>query len=325
MYVPAISIICCIYKMEATLRRAVDSVLNQNFKDFELLLIDDGSPDNCPAICDDYAQKDNRVKAFHKPNGGLSDARNYGIERAKGKYTIFVDPDDWIDPEGMDKLYKTAERENADMTICDFYREDKYIRYYEKQKPSSLEHTIVLKELFSKIHGSTCNKLIKRELYQKYNVQNPKGVYGCEDQYVMASFLKHNIKVAYCPIAYYHYITNTNSLTHKYDLSTLQMDKHIINMFSELLKDTEVYQIAHDKKKWYTLCRAFHYGGNLFSSKEFKKEFKSYEYLLHIMKNKNNMIDRCLIYCSLKGLYKVSNKIFWLLVDIKQIIKKIKA
>ena len=91
-----ISVIVPIYKVEKYLRRCVDSILEQSYPDFELLLIDDGSPDSCPRICDEYARRDERVRVFHKPNGGLSDARNYGLERMKGEYVSFIDSDDYV-------------------------------------------------------------------------------------------------------------------------------------------------------------------------------------------------------------------------------------
>jgi len=306
--------------MEATIRRAVDSVLSQKFKDFELLLIDDGSLDNCPSICDEYAQKDNRVKAFHKPNGGLSDARNYGLERAIGKYTIFVDPDDWIDPEGMDKLYETAELENADMTICDFYRENETSRYLVKQKPSLLDHQTVLKELFSRIHGSTCNKLIKRELYSKFNIKNPKGIYGCEDLYVMASFLLHNIKVAYCPVAFYHYMYNMNSLTRYYDENTYQNDITILKMFSDLLKGTDAEETAYEIKYYSIITRAFWNGGNYYSSKSFKERF--YSYKKDAFKVHEKKLIKCCIYLSCIGFYQPVIKFCFFLFNVKKRIKK---
>ena len=321
MNIPAISIICCIYKVEATLRRAVDSVLNQNFKDFELLLIDDGSPDNCPAICDEYAQKDNRVKAFHKPNGGLSDARNYGLERAVGKYTIFVDPDDWINPEGMDKLYETAESENADMTICDFYSEDEYVRKKYTQKPSNLDNQTVLYELFKHLRGFTWNKLIKRDVYSKYNVKNPVGIYGCEDQYVIASILKHNIKIAYCPVAYYHYMYNLNSLTRYYDEKTYLNDITILKMFSDLLKGTNAEKIAYEIKYYSIITRAFWNGGNYYSSKSFKERFYSYKkdaFKVHEKK----LIKYC-IYLSCIGYYQPAIKLCFFLFNVKKQIKKL--
>lgn len=96
---PTISVIVPVYNVEPYLRQCVDSILGQTFRDFELILVDDGSPDGCPAICDEYAKMDSRVKVIHKENGGLSSARNAGLDVAKGKYIAFVDSDDWIHPE----------------------------------------------------------------------------------------------------------------------------------------------------------------------------------------------------------------------------------
>ena len=94
-----ISVVVSIYNVEKYLNKSVKSILTQTYKDFELLLIDDGSPDNCPTICDEWASKDERIKVFHKQNGGLSSARNCGIEHAKGDFIIFPDPDDWVEPD----------------------------------------------------------------------------------------------------------------------------------------------------------------------------------------------------------------------------------
>lgn len=98
-----ISIIVPIYKVERYLKRCVDSILNQTFTDFELILVDDGSPDNCGRICDEYAEKDNRIYVIHKENGGLSDARNAGLDYATGQYIIFVDSDDFVEPDLLEK------------------------------------------------------------------------------------------------------------------------------------------------------------------------------------------------------------------------------
>lgn len=318
---PSISIIVPIYNMEKMMRKCLDSILAQTFQDYECLLIDDGSKDGSSAICDEYAACNPRFTVYHKPNGGLSDARNYGLERAKGKYTIFVDPDDWIDPEGMDKLYETAERENADMIICDFYRENETSRFLVKQKPSSLEHQTVLKELFSRIHGSTCNKLIKRELYSKYDIKNPKGIYGCEDQYVMASFLLHNIKVAYCPVAFYHYMYNINSLTRYYDENTYQNDITILKMFSDLLSGTDAEKIAYEIKYYSIITRAFWNGGNYYSSKSFKERF--YSYKKDAFKVHEKKLIKCCIYLSCIGFYQPAIKFCFLLFNIKKQIKKL--
>ena len=105
-----ISVIVPIYKVEKYLRRCVDSILNQSYTDFELLLIDDGSPDCCPQICDDYARQDERVRVFHKINGGLSDARNYGLDRMKGEYVSFIDSDDYVGPDYLKILVELTEQ-----------------------------------------------------------------------------------------------------------------------------------------------------------------------------------------------------------------------
>lgn len=104
-----ISVIVPIYKVEKYLNRCVESILNQSYTDFELLLIDDGSPDGCPQICDEYARQDTRVRVFHKPNGGLSDARNYGLDRMQGEYVTFVDSDDYVGPDYLRILMELAE------------------------------------------------------------------------------------------------------------------------------------------------------------------------------------------------------------------------
>ena len=109
-----ISVVIPVYNVEPYLCRCVDSVLNQTCQSLEIILVDDGSPDNCPEICDRYAEQDSRIKVIHKENGGLASARNAGIRKADGKYLFFVDSDDWLDPDGLKKLMNLAERYNVD-------------------------------------------------------------------------------------------------------------------------------------------------------------------------------------------------------------------
>ena len=115
---PKISVIVPVYKVEPYLRRCVDSILAQTFSDFELILVDDGSPDGCPAICDEYAKMDDRVRVIHKANGGLSDARNAGLDVAVGEFISFVDSDDYVSNEYLQKMFDIAERMNADFVAC---------------------------------------------------------------------------------------------------------------------------------------------------------------------------------------------------------------
>lgn len=114
MKTPSVSIIIPIYKVEKYLKRCVESVLEQTLSDLEIILVDDGSPDQCPEICDEYAKLDTRIKVIHKENGGLSSARNAGMRIATGKYIFFLDSDDWLEKDGMELLYHTAEEQKVD-------------------------------------------------------------------------------------------------------------------------------------------------------------------------------------------------------------------
>lgn len=117
-----VSVIIPVYNVEKTLPRCIDSVIGQSLKDIEIILVDDGSPDKSPEICDEYRCKDSRIKVFHKPNEGLGYTRNYGIERAQGEYVAFVDSDDYIASDMLDKLYNTAIKEDADVVYGGYYR-----------------------------------------------------------------------------------------------------------------------------------------------------------------------------------------------------------
>ena len=161
---PLISVIVPIYNSEHTLRKCVDSLLAQTFNAFEVLLINDGSTDDSGKICDEYQLIDNRIRVFHQLNGGVSSARQVGIDNAHGKYSIHADPDDWVEPNMLADLYQKAIAESADMVICDFYINDYRKEEYCKQEPSVMDNEVILKEMFTHLHGSTCNKLIKNEL-----------------------------------------------------------------------------------------------------------------------------------------------------------------
>ena len=203
---PKISVIVPVYKAEAYLHRCVDSILAQTFQDFEVLLIDDGSPDRSGEMCDEYARKDRRVRVFHKENGGVSSARQCGMDNAQGEYTIHADPDDWVEPDMLEELYRKAKEEDVDMVICDYYTEEKRKTKYIVQKPSALNHETVLCELFQQLHGSCWNKLVRRVCYQEYDIKFPVELSIREDLYVNVCLTARNIKVAYLHKAFYHCI-----------------------------------------------------------------------------------------------------------------------
>lgn len=308
---PKISIIVPIYKAEFTLLRCLDSLKAQTFTDFEVLMVDDGSPDRCGEIIDEYAAKDSRFKAYHKPNGGVSSARQFGIDHACGEYTIHADPDDWVESTMLEELYRKAKEDDADMVICDYWINTTNREDYVCQEPVSLRHDSLLKELFGRIHGSCWNKLIKKDLYNQYSVRFPSGLSFCEDQYVIASFLKHNIKVGYLNKAFYHYYRSDsdNSLSRKYSEEQYRQDVYGRDLFVTLLEDTSASEVARASKNQSLMNRAFFFGGNIFSSKRYRKEF------FPIRKNafhggNYSVMEKIIMYLSCWGLYHVLYRLY---------------
>lgn len=162
-----ISIIVPIYKVEQFVPRCVNSLLAQTFTDFELILVDDGSPDRCGEICDQYSETDSRIRVIHKENRGLSDARNVGLELAQGDYVCFVDSDDWVEPEYLEKLIKNLQEAGADICECEVYRTAG--EHYMEMGSSQLEvfHTEqALEQLIQdgQFHQYVWNKLYRREV-----------------------------------------------------------------------------------------------------------------------------------------------------------------
>lgn len=317
---PAISVIVPIYNMEKLMRKCLDSILAQTFQDYECLLIDDGSKDGSPAICDEYAAKDPRFKAFHKPNGGLSDARNYGIERAQGDYTIFFDPDDWVDADCLKDMYAKAVETDADMVMCDLYYNDPNRQRYCKQEPLGLDHFSVLKSMFSnRVSGFTVTKLIKKKVYLLYDIKYPYGMYGCEDLFTVCSILKNNIKIAYFPKAYYHYFQYGNmTQSRRYDENTYLQDIKIRDMFVELLFDTPYLQLAYNSKTFDIFYRAYHFGDNVFTSSQFKTSFSSFGPLIRERGGKLKWF----YFLAVKGYYHLSKSIFCLFRSLKVFFTK---
>ena len=307
--------------MEKLMRKCLDSILAQTFEDYESLLIDDGSKDGSPAICDEYAAKDPRFKAFHKPNGGLSDARNYGLERAQGEYTIFFDPDDWVDADCLKEMYAKAMETDADMVMCDLYYNDLYREKYSKQEPKALDHYSVLEDIVAdRVQGFTVIKLIRRSLYKQYDLQYPVGMYGCEDQYTICKLLKNDIKITYLPKAYYHYMHYGNvTQSRRYDENTYQHDIKIRDMFVELLADTSYRQLAQERKTFAVFYRAFHFGNEMYTSKDFQQRFSD----TNIVFEGESLLMKILYKLAVAGFYHFSWRFFSLLFGLKQIIKKL--
>ena len=217
---PKISIIVPVYKVEKYIEQCIDSILNQTFKDFELILVDDGSPDKCPEICDKYALKDERIKVIHKSNGGLSSARNAGIDIATGDYIGFVDSDDFVHHKMYETLYNYALEYNADISICN------YIKFTSEDKPKDIsninkliniqEYSNIqaLSQLYSENLGlfwGPCQKLYKRNLFNNIRFENGR-VY--EDRLICHRLLYEADKIIYIPQDFYYYRQREGSIVH---------------------------------------------------------------------------------------------------------------
>lgn len=168
---PLISVIVPIYKVETYLKKCVDSIINQTYENLEIILVDDGSPDNCPIICDAYAKQDSRVKVVHKQNGGLSDARNAGMQIAKGEYVSFIDSDDYISLDFIETLYNTMTDEDSDIVECEI------VKFHENELPEATgslntesfdtEKGLSLLIDENRFHQYVWNKLYKAEIALK--------------------------------------------------------------------------------------------------------------------------------------------------------------
>ena len=234
---PKVSVIVPVYKAEKYINRCIDSILAQTFTDWELLLIDDGSPDRSGEICDEYAENDPRIRVFHKANGGVSSARQMGQEEAVGEYTIHADPDDWVEPTMLEELYAKAVADDADMVICDFFLDTKSGGVICKQEPRQCTAQGVFEQLmFQQLHGSCWNKLVRRVCYTRYDVKFPKEIIRWEDLYVNCCLLMHPMKISYLNKAFYHYdqIINPNSIVRNPSMAGLKSQIYFIDHFKSV-------------------------------------------------------------------------------------------
>lgn len=213
---PMLSIVIPIFNVEKYLSKCIESVLIQTYDDFELILVDDGSPDNCGRICDDYAKKDNRIIVIHKENGGVSSARNAGLDIAKGKYIGFVDPDDYIDKDMYYDMIMSAEKNNADIVCCNWFVDDNGNIYSHKTDASVLE--IMNKEQFvcelfkipRTVGGSCCTKIfLKKNIKNKFN----ETLDICEDNMFLFENSKNINKVLFVDKCLYNLYQRNTSAT----------------------------------------------------------------------------------------------------------------
>lgn len=252
---PRITIVVPVYKVEKYLEKCVTSLINQTFPDIEIILVDDGSPDSCPEICDYFAENDSRIKAIHKPNGGLSDARNAGIREASGEYILFVDSDDYIDLDACEKFICAAADSTPDVVVAN-------ARRIEGEKESIMLHQfnthggIVTGEQYIKAELKTNTmymaawlNLYNRKFLLDNNLEFKCGLLHEDEQFTPRVILKAK-KVLGTDIVFYNYLIREDSITKKNDLTWNAV--HIIQTCYELagiydkLEDDELKALLND-------------------------------------------------------------------------------
>ena len=212
---PEIIIIVPVYKVEKYLNECIDSILAQTFTDFELILVDDGSPDNCPALCDAAAKKDSRVRVIHQQNKGLSGARNAGIDVARGNWLGFVDSDDMIDPTFCEKMLYAAVQAGAEMAVCNILRmkENKALDSYQEHclKDEVLSREEIVHRIQLSPFYMVMTRLCRREVFEK--IRFPEGK-NYEDAFTAPEILERVNKAACVAEPLYQYRLRSGSIMH---------------------------------------------------------------------------------------------------------------
>lgn len=307
------SIIIPIYKVEKYLRPCVDSVLQQTFRDFELILVDDGSPDSCPQICDAYAQQDERVRVIHKTNGGLADARNVGTELAQGEYVGYIDSDDYlIDTRVLERLNERIEARHPDIVHYKFvkwYESDGHIapcRFDYRVDTEGKELADIYCELIDKdaYYNSAWSKVIRRQLLVDNQITFEKGIVGEDNEwYYHVVMAADRLELIDEPL--YVYRQRAGSITKTLTVKNLRDQLHVLSTWETLL-----HQSGEEKRcrvVWGSLakqyCSAVIIYAGLKDVDAFYPELKRMAYLLRSSRNRRVVVFRWLRrFVGLRGL-----------------------
>ena len=250
---PSVSIIVPVYNAEACLRRCVESVLNQEYADFELLLADDGSRDSSGRICDEYAVADSRVRVFHKENSGVSDSRNLCLDQARGRYLQFLDADDWITANATKLLVQAMEEHLCDLVISDFYR---VVGERVSPKGDIDEAQVLSREEYAShmmenpanyYYGVLWNKLYRREIVEQHHLRMDPAISWCEDFMFNLEYIRRAKTFFALQVPVYYYVKTKGSLcTQGISISkTIQMKLTVFEYYNQFYKtvlDEEEYE-----------------------------------------------------------------------------------
>ena len=297
-----VSVIIPVYKVEFFLQQCVSSVLNQTYRDIEVILVDDGSPDGCPAMCDAFAKQDNRVRVIHKPNGGLSDARNAGLKIATGDYIMFVDSDDfWIDNNCLEQLMEIVtqhpECDFVNFNICDYYPQTGTFQEwgaFDNKLSIPIDKNTAICSLVASgvVPMSACSKIISKKILVRLNIEFVRGIIS-EDVPWFIELLEGTANCMFLNHYMYAYrkgvagsITNNKSYNYKnfsdlLNIIETQLDKINERDFSEDAKKSLMSFLAYEVcillGRIHMLNKEFHKGC--------KYKLKKYMYLLQYTDN----------------------------------------
>ena len=242
---PTVSIIVPIYNVEPYLRRCIDSVINQTYANLEIILVDDGSPDKCSQICDEYAAKDNRITVIHKRNGGLSDARNAGLQKVSSEYIFFVDSDDFITQDCIEIFISESRKKNYDVLIAQ-HTNAPNTRCNDKKTTKEISTNLLIAEAFCKTIFLPCawNKLYKTSFIKKNSIAFHKGILF-EDQLWSIHWVTKASNICIIPHITYIYNTRNASI-----MSSCRMDlprclaswERIISEYNRILSNSNLPQ-----------------------------------------------------------------------------------
>ncbi len=236
---PLVSVVIPIFKVEEYLNECVESVVNQSYNHLEIILVDDGSPDRCPEMCDEWAKKDNRIVVIHKANGGLSDARNAGLDVSKGEFLMFLDADDFIEKCTILDMLELAQRNDAELCCGGFFRYNTekitpiYNRIIKNEEDVTDGMTHLKNMLLNKVDCSSCCKLFK--IRSIGSLRFIKGRYN-EDVMFLFSLLQSLKVVVRTSSRYYYYRETEGSITHTLNART----------FDSLINTREMEAVMHE-------------------------------------------------------------------------------
>lgn len=245
-YMQLISVIVPVYNVEKFLRCCMESIINQTYRNIEIILVDDGSTDNSGDICEEYRKKDNRVKVIHKKNGGLSDARNYGINMSNGDYIVLIDSDDFVSSEYVEKLYELVKGKRNVIGICDFYYVDENGKVMKDRENARVEKKILEHSEFWDMYYSeqivrsvvAWNKIYPRQILEY--IQYPVGKWN-EDEFVLYDLIQKSSKILCTNDKLYYYRQRESSIMNqKYGVKRLDSIEAYIKRAKRFYEENEM-------------------------------------------------------------------------------------